>query len=186
MDAPHEVLTNLLRFRLGRGYSSNAFFEFLTAKERASFSKRGISSGRKIEIIQELSTAADLPDIGTIFGDFYNNQLRNAVGHSDYILVDDDFRSRRSISRTKAFRIPYDQLDEIICAARAFIAAFFKVELLARQVWGLSTGVQKFNDVFSRAYAATAVRDSRASTRLRRRLRSRRVNFHWNGVAASW
>ena len=138
MDAPHEVLTNLLRFRLGRGYSSNAFFEFLTAKERASFSKRGISSGRKIEIIQELSTAADLPDIGTIFGDFYNNQLRNAVGHSDYILVDDDFRSRRSISRTKAFRIPYDQLDEIICAARAFIAAFFKVELLARQVWGLS------------------------------------------------
>ena len=50
----------------------------------------------------------------------------------------------------------------------------------------LSTGVQKFNDVFSRAYAATAVRDSRASTRLRRRLRSRRVNFHWNGVAASW
>ena len=50
----------------------------------------------------------------------------------------------------------------------------------------LSTGVQKFDDVFSRAYAATAVRDSRASTRLRRRLRSRRVNFHWNGVAASW
>ena len=51
---------------------------------------------------------------------------------------------------------------------------------------GLSTGVQKFDDVFSHAYAATAVRDSRASTRLRRRLRSRRVNFHWNGVAASW
>ena len=50
----------------------------------------------------------------------------------------------------------------------------------------LSTGVQKFDDVFSRAYAATAFRDSRASTRLRRRLRSRRVNFHWNGVAASW
>ena len=50
----------------------------------------------------------------------------------------------------------------------------------------LSTGVQKFDDVFSHAYAATAVRDSRASTRLRRRLRSRRVNFHWNGVAASW
>ena len=27
MDALYEVLTNLLRFRLGRGYSSNAFFE---------------------------------------------------------------------------------------------------------------------------------------------------------------
>ena len=71
--------------------------------------------------------------------------------------------------------------------------ALFDAQLIARliaekhiEVRKLSTGVQKFNDVFSRAYAATAVRDSRASTRLRRRLRSRRVNFHWNGVAASW
>ncbi len=136
MDAPYEVLTNLLRFQLGKGYSPNAFFDFLTDKEKKSFRKSGISTGRKIKIIQELSAEACLPAVGTIFDDFYNNQLRNAVGHSDYIL-DDDFRSRGSIGGTKAFRIPYGELDEIVAAAKAFIAAFFQVELLARQVWGL-------------------------------------------------
>ena len=136
MDAPYEVLTNLLRFRLGRGYSPNPFHEFLTERDKKSFGKRSISTGRKIEIIQEMATEAGLLEIAPIFGDFYNNQLRNAVGHSDYILATADFRSRGSISRKKAFRIPYSQLDGIICAARAFIAAFFQVELLARQVWG--------------------------------------------------
>ena len=137
MDAPYEVLTNLLRFRLGKGYSPSPFFEFLTDKEQKSFRKRGIPTSRKIKIIQELSARAGLPDVGTIFDDFYDNHLRNAVGHSDYILADDDFRCRRSISLTKAFRMPYEKLDETLTAAKAFITVFFQVELLARQVWGL-------------------------------------------------
>ena len=137
MDAPYEVLTNLLRFRLGRGYSPSAFFELLTDREKKSFRKRGISTSRKIRIIQELSAEAGLPDVGTIFDDFYDNLLRNAVGHSDYILADNDFRCRGSNNSTKAFRMPYDKLDDTLTAAKAFVAAFFQVELLARQVWGL-------------------------------------------------
>ena len=137
MDAPYEVLTNLLRFRLDKGYSPNAFFKFLTDKEKKSFGKRGISTGRKIEIIKDLSTEARLPDVGAIFDNFYDNHLRNAVGHSDYILTDEDFRCRGGISGTKAFRIPYEELNETLTAAKAFIAAFFQVELFARQVWGL-------------------------------------------------
>ena len=137
MDAPYEVLTNLLRFRLGKGYNPSAFLEFLTDRENRSFGRRGIPTYRKIEIIKELSTEANLPKIGAIFDDFYNNHLRNAVGHSDYVLGDDDFRCRRNTSGTRAFRISYAELDEIISSTKAFIAAFFQVEVLARQVWGL-------------------------------------------------
>ena len=136
MDAPYEVLTNLLRFQLGKGYSPNAFFVFLTDNEKKSFKKRGISTGRKIEIIKKLSAEAGLPDVGAIFDDFYNNHLRNAVGHSDYILTNDDFRCRGNISDTKAFRISYQKLDETLTAAKAFIAAVFQVELSARREWG--------------------------------------------------
>ena len=136
MDAPYEVLTNLLRFRLGEGYSPSAFFELLTEKEKKSFDRRGISTKRKIEIIQELAAEGDLPNVGAIFDEFYNNHLRNAIGHSDYILADDDFRCRGNISGAKAFRIPYGELEQIICAAKAFIAAFFQAELPARQIWG--------------------------------------------------
>lgn len=137
MDAPYEVLTNLLRFQLGKGYSPYAFVEFLRDdNEKKSFFRRGISTGRKIEIIKELAVEAGLPDVGTIFDDFYNNHLRNAVGHSDYILADADFRCRGGTISTRAFRISYGELDEIISSAKAFIAAFFRVDLLARQAWG--------------------------------------------------
>ena len=136
MGAPYEVLTNLLRFRLGKGYNPNAFFDFLKEKEKKSFANRDLLTPRKVQIIKMLSVEAGLPDIGAIFDDFYDNKLRNAIGHSDFILADSDFRCRGNLSGTKAFRIPYEKLDEIICAAKAFIAAFFQVELSARQFWG--------------------------------------------------
>ncbi len=135
MDAPYEVITNLLRFRLGKGYSPNPFFDFLSKRQQKSFRKSGISTNEKIKIIKRLSKEAGL-EIGALFDDFYNNRLRNAFSHSDYILTDEDFRCRGGISGTRGFKIPYEKLDEMLVSAKAFIAAFFSVELLARQVWG--------------------------------------------------
>lgn len=34
MDAPYEVITNLLRFRLGKGYSPNPYYMFLNSEEK--------------------------------------------------------------------------------------------------------------------------------------------------------
>src|SRR5262245_34615401 len=84
MDAPYEVLTNLLRFQRGKGYSPNPFFDFLSDREKKAFRKRDLATGRKIEIIKQLSTELKL-DAGTIFDEFYNNRLRNSIAHSDYI-----------------------------------------------------------------------------------------------------
>ena len=136
MDAPYEVLANLLRFRLNKGYRPNPFFEFLSRNEQRSLGKRPLLTSRKIKIIKELTAEGGFIEVGEIFDDFYNNHLRNAVGHSDYILADDDFRCRGGTINTKAFRISYGALDEIITSAKAFISAFFQVELLTRQVWG--------------------------------------------------
>jgi len=135
MDAPYEAMTNLLRFRLGKGYSPSPFFNFLSKAQQKSFRKTGISTGKKIDIIKRLSKEAGL-EVGTIFDDFYNNRLRNAISHSDYILTDEDFRCRGGISGMRAFKIPYEELDRILMSAKAFIAAFFSVEQLARQFFG--------------------------------------------------
>ena len=137
MDAPYEVLANLLRFRVNKGYDSNPFHEFLNTKERKSMGKRGLPTGRKIQIVKNLSVEAGLPNVGAIFDDFYDNHLRNAVGHSDFILTSDGFRCRGNSGGTKGFQISYARLDEKLTAAKAFIAAFFQMEQLARQVWGL-------------------------------------------------
>ncbi len=136
MDAPYEVVTNLLRFKLGKGYSPNPFLAFLTEGEQKGFQKRGISTLRKIEIIKKLSDESGF-DLGAMFDEFYSNRLRNAISHADYILTDEDFRCRRDISGIKGFRLNYEELDRMIMCAKAFISAFLQVELLARQVWGM-------------------------------------------------
>ena len=139
MDAPYEVITNLLRFQLGKGYGPSPYFDFLSAKEKKSFAKNGIRTGRKIEIIKALSNEAGLR-IGELFDEFYNGRLRNAVQHSDFILTDDGLRSRSGISGVKAFKLDFIQLDELITKAKAFIAAYFQAEMTARQVWGAQKG----------------------------------------------
>jgi hypothetical protein len=135
MDAPYEVITNLLRFKLGKGYSPNPFFQFLMEREKKGFRKKGISTIRKIEIIKNLSDEAH-SGLAGIFDDFYSNKLRNAIAHADFILTDEDFRCRGGISGTKGFRLGYEELDRKIMCAKAFVSALFQMELLARQVWG--------------------------------------------------
>jgi hypothetical protein len=136
MDAPYEVITNLLRFRLGKGYSPSPFFAFLSKEEQKAFRKRGIATLRKIEIIKQLSKEAGL-GLGAMFDEFYSNKLRNAISHADYILTDEDFRCRGDISGIKGFRLSYAELDSKIMCAKAFISAVFQVDLWARQTWGL-------------------------------------------------
>lgn len=139
MDAPYEVILNLLRFQSGKGYSPSPYFDFLTDKEKKSFRKNGVRTGRKIEIIKSLSAQVGL-GVGDLYDEFYNSQLRNAVQHSDFILDDDDFRSRSGLSGGKAFKLTYDELDVLITKAKAFIAAYLQAENTARQVWGLRKG----------------------------------------------
>lgn len=139
MNAPYDVLTNLLRFKLKKGYSPNPYFDLLTEKEKKNFARFGIRTSRKIEIIKNLSREAG-SKVGDIFDEYYRINLRNAIQHSDFILTDEDFRSRTGISGSKAFKIPYDELNTLLTKSKAFIAAFFQVESLARQVWGLEKG----------------------------------------------
>lgn len=139
MDAPYEVILNLLRFRLGDGYSPNPYFDYLSEKEQKSFRKRGISTGRKIEIIKLLSDKAGI-NVGAMFDEYYDNRLRNAISHSDYILTENGFRSRGGISGNKGFEISFEELDQILLSAKAFIAAFFSIEHDARSVWGRQAG----------------------------------------------
>jgi len=139
MDAPYEVILNLLRFRIGDGYSPDPFFDYLSKKEQKSFRKRGISTGRKIETIKLLADKAGL-GVGAIFDDYYDNRLRNAISHSDYILTEKGFRCRGGISGNRGFELSFEELDQILLSAKAFIAAFFSIEHDARSVWGGQAG----------------------------------------------
>lgn len=135
MSAPYEVLTNLLRFRLGKGYSPNPYYDFLDNKGKKRFEKsKSIYPRQKIEIIKKLSQETGLC-VGGVLEDFYNKDLRNAISHSDYILTDKEFRSRNGISGFRPFIMSLDDLNETITKAKLFISTFFSLEKAARRLW---------------------------------------------------
>lgn len=135
MDAPYEVITNLLRYHLGKGYSPNPFYMFLNNKQRKQFKRSGLYPHQKIKIIKMLSKEAGLP-IGDIFDEFYDGALRNAISHSDYILTDKQFRVRNGTGAFGAFSIPLEDLNIKITKAKTFISTFFSLDHAAREIWG--------------------------------------------------
>ena len=138
MSAPYEVLTNLLRFRLGYGYSPNPYYDFLAKKDRKKYKSSGIYPKKKIEIIKQLSDKAGLK-VGDVFDEFYSNDFRNAIAHSDFILSDNGFCSRNG-NLTGAFELTFERIDNLITRAKVFIAIFFELEREARRIWGQHAG----------------------------------------------
>ena len=135
MDAPYEVITNLLRFQLGYGYSPNPYYQFLSKAEQKQFAKRGIYPSGKIKIIKQLSKELGV-NVGDMFDEFYDPKLRNAISHSDYIFTDTHFRVRNGTGAWGAFAIPLEKLNEIITRCKAFYSTFFGIEHAARRTFG--------------------------------------------------
>lgn len=139
MDAPFEVITNLLRFQLGKGYSPNPYYMFLNNKEKKQFKRSGIYPKQKLKIIKQLSEEVGNP-VGEIFDEFYDGNLRNAISHSDYILTEEQFRVRNGTGAVGAYSIELERLNEIITKAKIFISTFFGLDRVAREIWGDKKG----------------------------------------------
>lgn len=135
MDAPYEVITNLLRFRLGKGYSPNPYYMFLNTEEKKKFRRVGIYPHQKIKIIKMLSAETEVP-VGDIFDEFYDSKLRNAISHSDYVLTENQFRARNGTGAVGAYSITLEKLNETITKAKIFISTFFGLDRATREVWG--------------------------------------------------
>jgi len=136
MDAPYEVVTNLLLFRLGKGYSPNPYYQFLNGKEKKRFRSSGIYPSQKIKIIKNLSEDAGIPEVGNLFDEFYDGKLRNAISHSDYTLTEEDFRVRNGTGAFDAYKISLEKLNITITKAKIFISSIYSLDNSARHVWG--------------------------------------------------
>ncbi len=139
MDAPYEVLANLLRFRLGKGYSPNPFFIFLTEKEQKKKGSKRLSPSRKIEILKRLGDDAGV-QVSALLNEFYDSDLRNAIAHSDFIITEDSFRSRGGSGGVRPLSVPLERLNEIITKAKVFIGTFLGLDVEARRFWGERKG----------------------------------------------
>lgn len=134
MGFPYELLANLLRLRVGLKYSINPLSHLDRPVEKNVNGVRVVqklipaSPGKKIKEIEELSTKAGLPEVGTALRSIYNPTIRNAVYHSDYAIHDNSMRilsggflSKRTGLYTRL--IPFEELAEITNGAFEFHSA---------------------------------------------------------------
>lgn len=139
MAAPYDVVANLLRFQLGEGYNPNAFYRYLTDGEKRRSRRLGVPIGTKIKIISDLSDRLGF-QVRSLFEEFYDNHLRNAIAHSDFVIADEAFRCRGGISGMRAFEVPYEILNQKILCSKAFISALLGLDYSVRLMWGERKG----------------------------------------------
>lgn len=145
MDAPYQVLANLLRVKGKKKYSIDPFNHLQEGKKRKKKSSiiKGtppLSPTRKVDEIKSLGKMVGVEDIGNVFDDFYYPALRNSISHSDYVLHDNGFRMLKGLMLDNSKNVwthvvPLDRLGDILTKTYAFYWAFFSLEIQARKVF---------------------------------------------------
>ena len=140
MDFPYVLIANLLRLRLGQKYDINPFRDLAKpiSKKKQLVKVIPPSPGSKIVRIKQLADKAGLPDIGICVESIYDNEIRNAVYHSDYALTSSEFRivaGTRLSMKKKYFTsvVEVDELNEIFIDAFALYSALFALYKRCRQ-----------------------------------------------------
>lgn len=125
MNAVHEILVNLLRSRAGAPYTPGAFRALGHNRH-----KKGIgvftgyvppSATKKLKAIMEAARRVGYPQLADAIERFFDERLRNAFSHSDYILTDQSFRFREGIT---AQQISVEDLHRHIAECFAFYGVF--------------------------------------------------------------
>lgn len=129
MDGPYEVLMNLTRVRAGKSHVVDPF--------RSKQGKKRLYPADKIKRIGDAVEEQGRSTLRDLFGSFYDNNLRNAVSHSDFIIHPEGFRSRGSRFRESAEYLTFSQqmslerLEGMLSNAFGFYSALFQLHATA-------------------------------------------------------
>jgi hypothetical protein len=121
MTAPHEILANLLRCIAKKSYTIDPFSNLGRSKKGKLFSRIPPSAKQKFQRIKSL--AEDAAQTGVVAGidKFFDERVRNAFSHSDYVLTEQYFRFSEG---GLAQQISVELLDGLIAECFAFYGAF--------------------------------------------------------------
>jgi hypothetical protein len=92
MTAPHEMLANLLRCLAGKPYIIRPFSKFIKKNKKRPFSSFPPSATKKFNEIKKAAKDSDETELIQHIDSFFDDKIRNAFSHSDYILKEEHFR----------------------------------------------------------------------------------------------
>lgn len=133
MDAPHEILANLLRCISKSAYSPDPFRHLGRSKKRKVFSYVPPSAKQKFQYIKQLADEVGKDRLKDAIDAFFDERVRNAFSHSDYVLTEEYFRFTDG---GLAHQIEANALDRLIAETFAFYGVFLAVH----EQWLLAIG----------------------------------------------
>jgi len=144
MQAPYQVIANLLRVKGGMTYVDDPFFHLKMGAMKKSGKRKPIARDialgpkRKIDEIKRLAELVDCPRIGEAFDDFYYPDIHHAINLSDYVLDGGELRMLRRPAPAKKTPVDtsvagYEVLTEMVARAHAYFLAFIRLEAAARK-----------------------------------------------------
>lgn len=92
MTAPHILLFNLLNIIAGNPYKINPFFNMSRPKKKGFLSWVPPSATKKMNCIKKLAEDINERELVEIINSFFDDRIRNAFSHSDYIITKEYFR----------------------------------------------------------------------------------------------
>jgi hypothetical protein len=92
MTAPHELLENFLRIISGEKYHLRPFGHLIRTKNKQLFSSIPPSAKVKFRELKKSAEKSSENDLIEFINSFFNDDVRNAFFHSDYIITEKYFR----------------------------------------------------------------------------------------------
>jgi hypothetical protein len=120
MTAPQEFLANLLRVLGGEKYHIKPFGSLGRTNKKRLFSWVPPSAPVKYRELKRLALGCDRGTLSEYIDQFFNEDIRNAFSHSDYIISGEYFRWTES---GLAQQLPLDQVNLIVRNCFRFFSA---------------------------------------------------------------
>jgi len=121
MSGAQEIIANLLRCTLKRAFVIDPFFDPWKRRKKNPLFRPPPSATTKYNRIRALATECKRDDLVGALDAFFDERIRNAFSHSDYIITDENFRfSDQGIAQ----QIPVTELDDTIQHCFALFGAF--------------------------------------------------------------
>ena len=131
MSAIHHTLANLLRIQLNQPYHLDPLGSLGRADKKRMFKWYPPSARTKWHKLREMAERASKNDLVRLIGSVYDDRVRNAFSHSDYIISDEHFRWTEG---GLPDQIPLQRVSNLISNALAFFSVFIGMrdQLLTR------------------------------------------------------
>ncbi|HYD51664.1 MAG TPA: hypothetical protein VEA99_03510 [Gemmatimonadaceae bacterium] len=139
MSAPQEILANLLRCAAKRSYTVDPFIDLGRRKKKDPWAWIPPSASMKFRHLKELSEAAKIESLSDAIDTVFDERVRNAFSHSDYVITDEQFRFSEG---RLVQQIPVEQLDRLVDEGFAFYGAFL---MLHREWLRQAARMKKFH-----------------------------------------